>query len=196
MNPWIQVYGGGRYYPLNPQAEHIDINVIAHALSNICRYNGHCAWHYSVAQHSVLVSKLCDRRDAKWGLLHDAAEAFVCDVARPLKDTSAMAAYREIEDRNMLAVCSRFGLHEDEPESVYVADKETALAIEARAMMQPLDPGWAMWINGVDVPPHVKIERLTPAEARYTFMQRWHEVCAMECASVPSIEEQLAMGDD
>jgi hypothetical protein len=193
VNPWIQVYGGQRYYPLNPTPDMVDINTIAHALANICRYNGHCAWHYSVAQHSVLVSKLCDKRDAKWGLLHDAAEAYVCDIARPVKDHPALAGYCEIEDRNMLAVCRSFGLAEDEPESVRLADKETALAIEARALMQPLDKGWAVWLDGVDVPAHVKIERLTPAEARVAFLSRWAELSAVVEVN-PGMDAEMIMG--
>ncbi len=81
---WFQTYKGNRFYPYKPEKIIIDIEEIAHALSNRCRWGGHSLEFYSVAQHSVLVSRNCPQSPT-WGLLHDAAEAYYPDIPRPLK---------------------------------------------------------------------------------------------------------------
>ena len=59
--------------------------------------------------------------------------------------------------------------------------------------MQPLDKGWAVWLDGVDVPAHVKIERLTPAEARVAFLSRWAELSAVVEVN-PGMDAEMIMG--
>ena len=77
---------GRRVHIAAPLPEEIDVEDIAHALSHTCRFAGHVPVYYSVAQHSVLVSELIEgRRAALWGLLHDASEAYLHDLTRPLK---------------------------------------------------------------------------------------------------------------
>ena len=99
---------GHAFWPLDPRPEEIHIADIAHALSHMCRYAGHCREPYSVAQHSVLVSRALPREFALWGLLHDASEAYVVDVPRPLKPF--LQGYEDIEKRVMAAVVKCFGL--------------------------------------------------------------------------------------
>jgi len=87
---WIATYTGGRFYPLDPRPEDVCIADIAHSLSQICRFNGQTLQFYSVAQHSVLVSKLLGQGGPSpihefMGLKHDAAEAYLCDLVRPIK---------------------------------------------------------------------------------------------------------------
>ncbi|MFG0247924.1 MAG: phosphohydrolase, partial [Phycisphaeraceae bacterium JB051] len=77
---WIQTYTGKAFYPLREDPGIIDIRDIAHALSLQCRFNGHCSDFYSVAQHSVHVSEVVPQAFALWGLLHDAAEAYMSDL--------------------------------------------------------------------------------------------------------------------
>src|SRR5579872_2947230 len=83
--PWIQTASGLEFPLFEPRLDAINIEDIAHGLSMICRFTGQCARFYSVAEHSVHVSHLVPREDAAWGLLHDAAEAYLGDVASPLK---------------------------------------------------------------------------------------------------------------
>ena len=82
---WMEVYSGKAIDPLNLKPEDIRITDIAHALSNICRYGGHCAHFYSVAEHSVRVADIVPIGIGLAALLHDAAEAYLGDVIRPLK---------------------------------------------------------------------------------------------------------------
>lgn len=105
---WFQTHTNRRFYPDDPRVEDIVIDDIAHSLARICRYNGHVHEHYSVAQHSVLVSDILEPELKMLGLLHDAAEAYIGDVIRPLK--VLLPDYQKIEARVEDAVCERFGL--------------------------------------------------------------------------------------
>jgi len=127
----MHTYSGRKFYPLDPDVNDICLEDIAHALSLICRYGGHCPEHYSVAQHSVLVSLTCNPADAAWGVLHDGAEYVLGDMIRPLKHHPAMEAYRHAEDAVLRAICVRFGLPLVMPGSVSWADRQV-LATEAR----------------------------------------------------------------
>ena len=82
---WIITYSGKKFYHLAPSAEMVDIVDIAHALSLTCRWTGHTRYHYSVAQHSWYFSYLVPKEFALSALLHDASEAYLGDMNRPLK---------------------------------------------------------------------------------------------------------------
>jgi len=125
MGDWMQTFGGRQFWPLDPRPEEIFLDDIAHALSLQCRYAGHCLEFYSTAQHSVLLARAV--RDAggtmneqRWALLHDAPEAYLVDVPRPLK--GHLVGYREAEDRVMAAVAERFGLSPAMPSIVHEFD--------------------------------------------------------------------------
>ena len=128
---FIQTYSGIEFYPLDPRIEEVKLLDIAHALSNICRFTGHCNEFYSVAQHSVLVSQYVSEENALWGLLHDASEAYICDIARPVKKSLEMKPYKEIEKRLMNVIAKTFNLSEDEPKEVKEIDTKM-LRTEAR----------------------------------------------------------------
>lgn len=137
---WMQTYTGGRFYPMDPRPEDIRPEDIAHALSLICRYGGHVQRFYSVAEHCLLVSKAVPAELALWGLLHDATEAYVGDMVRPLK--VSMPEYRAAEDRVMEAVAERFGLHTAVmPAEVKAADNRVLLD-ERAAVMRPTSDDW------------------------------------------------------
>jgi len=120
MDGYIITYTGRKFYPLDPRPEDVDITDIAHALSHQCRWSGHTKQFFSVAQHSILVSRLCDKSDALWGLLHDSTEAYLIDVPRPLK--LKMPDYRRYEAALMGVICDVFGLDREMPASVKNAD--------------------------------------------------------------------------
>jgi hypothetical protein len=87
---------------------------IAHALANVCRFQGHTNRHYSVAEHSLYVADLlslwgCGRMTILGGLLHDASEAYIADLASPLKHDAFGKSYRDVEQSVMEKVAARFG---------------------------------------------------------------------------------------
>lgn len=139
-NSWIQTYTGKKFFPLDPDPDLICIEDIAHALANLCRYGGHSKMFYSVAQHSLIVSRMSTNYPLH-GLLHDASEAYLGDMVRPLKHLPEMAPYREAEDRLQSMIFERFGLDRFMPEEVYRNDK-VALANEIATfeIMAPAHP--------------------------------------------------------
>ena len=157
---WIQTFSGRRVCPFNPAVEDLAIEDIAHALSLICRYGGHVRRFYSVAQHSVLVSRLVAPEHAAWGLLHDASEAYLADVVTPVK--RFMANYQETETGLMRAVAARFGLGWPQPHEVTWIDRGM-LRVERRDLMGParLD---------------MRIEPWDPARAEEEFLERFGEL--------------------
>ncbi len=166
---WIQTYSGKRFTPLNPNISAIDILDIAHALSNICRFTGHSEF-YSVAQHSVLVSYICNQENAFHGLMHDSSEAYCQDIASPIKKMPEFNTYREIEKKIQLAIATKFGFSHIEPEDVKKADL-LLLATEQRDVMSAHRSDWNLNIE----PLPFKIIPLAPTEAKNLFLKRFHE---------------------
>jgi hypothetical protein len=167
---WLQTYMGREYWPLDPRADEVNIIDIAHALSNLCRYTGHCNRFYSVAEHSVLVSHIVPPEHALVGLLHDATEAYVNDLARPLK--RHLPEYKAIEELNWRAVSEHFfGYVMDIPQAVHDADN-AILMTEHAALMRSQIP--AVGITGTA--PDVKIVGYSPGVAKAMFLERFRHL--------------------
>ncbi len=104
----------GSYFDLeSPTPEQIDLKSIASALSKICRFGGHCPNFYSVAEHCIhcviqAAKRGVDRDGLIAILLHDATEAYVGDMVRPLK--AMLPGYSEVESRIEAAIGKRFGV--------------------------------------------------------------------------------------
>ena len=177
MRPYFRTYTGRHVHPLDPQPEEISIFDVAHSLSQICRFLGHTEGFYSVAQHSVLVSRHVPNEDALWGLLHDASEAYLCDLPAPIKHDPQMSIYRIAEDRLMLAVCERYGLRPEMPESVKLADK-VLLATEFRDVTTLDDPEWVRMNIGAEPLATYHIASWAPAYAESMFLNRFEELTA------------------
>jgi 5'-deoxynucleotidase YfbR-like HD superfamily hydrolase len=122
----MQTYTGKLIDLANFRPSDVRLPDISHALASINRFTGHCRVPYSVAQHSVLVSELTPPEHALWGLLHDASEAYLGDVATPLK--SMLPGYRELEESVQRAIATYFGLGWPVPAAVHLADKQALLA--------------------------------------------------------------------
>lgn len=123
---WIQTFTGNIFHPLDPRPDEVHIEDIAHALSLLCRWQGHCQTFYSVAQHSVLVSGALPAKYQLWGLLHDAAEAYLNDIASPIK--RHMPVFVEIENKVLRAVAEKFSLIWPMPPEIKREDEEILLA--------------------------------------------------------------------
>jgi hypothetical protein len=103
----IRTFTGIYMNVFEPTCEMICIEDIAHALSMQCRFGGHLPEYYSVAQHSFLCSSLIGEKYALDALLHDASEAYLLDIPRPIK--KRLSNYKEIEDRLMTLIAVEFG---------------------------------------------------------------------------------------
>jgi hypothetical protein len=106
---WICTFSGEQFDPFDPDPAKIKIEDIAHALSNICRFTGHSKVFYSVAEHSVWASRYAPMDLRLAALLHDASEAYLMDLARPIKHHPDMKLYREVEQKVEQAVATKFG---------------------------------------------------------------------------------------
>ena len=190
IGDWIQTYSLKQFWPLDPRPEDVCIEDIAHALSMMCRFTGHVHHFYSVAEHSVRVSIEAERLArqgylerseapwetyvatvARWGLLHDASEAYLVDVARPVKRLPEMAAYVRAEYAVQMAICRHFGIGEIEPGEVKVADRALCYT-EARDLFPGVHPAWKWQAE----PLPERIEPLTPYAAKALFLARFAEV--------------------
>ena len=136
---WILTKTGRRFDLLMPMADQVSTLDIAHALANICRFNGHTKHHYSVAQHCLLVASIVPAEQQLAALLHDATEAYVGDMVRPLK--ALLPDYSAIEHGIWLAICERFNLEPELPTYVHAADM-IALATERRDLMPEHGESW------------------------------------------------------
>lgn len=170
--PYTGTWLRGRFYPLDPRPEEVKIEDIAAGLSKQCRFNGHIDRFYSVAEHSVIASTLTtDIHLAKWLLMHDAPEAYIGDMVRPLK--AVIPQFQEIEDRIMTAIAERVGLDGDMPAEVKTIDN-----IMCSTEKRDLIPGSPPWkgmppaIQGMVIPER----EVRPEEARIMFMRRFHEL--------------------
>lgn len=183
---WINTFTGKRFHPLDPDPELIDIRDIAHGLAAKARYAGHTREPYNVAQHSVIVSlHVLDRDQSLWGLLHDASEAYLPDVPKPLKILPAMAAYREAEARLMLAVCQRFGLDPEEPAIVKEIDRRM-LPTEASQLFDRRHPAWRDRVE----PLPIMIDVWSASDAERWFLERYEFLTGTVLLTLPeSIHE-------
>jgi hypothetical protein len=165
---FIQTFKGN-FFDFSQMHKHpLDIEDIAHALSQVCRFGGHCREFYSVAQHSVYVSQMC-KEFPMAGLLHDATEAYVGDMVSPLK--RRIPEYRQHEMWLWLVLARQFGLPKEMPAEVKRAD-EVMLAAEARDLM-----GFDATIWGIaSAPESIRIEPWPCKLAERYFLERFHSL--------------------
>lgn len=137
---FIRTFSGKLVDPVNLTPDDICIEDIAHALSNQCRFSGHVRKFYSVAEHSVRVMKKCNL-DPLSALLHDASEAYLVDLPRPLKYHPQFAFYKKVEEQVQNVICTRFALYakiKSVADEIHIADKRM-LATEMAGLMNRQD---------------------------------------------------------
>lgn len=171
----IKTFSGITFSFLDPKPNMVQIDDIAQGLSNVCRFAGQSSEFYSVAQHSVLVSRLVPKPLARWGLLHDAAEAYIGDMARPLK--RCLPEYKKIELGIMRVIVYRFDLEWPEPPDVKSADIY-ALALEGARFMAGREDEYGIAncskkVSGMAVNALVSMK---PTEGKRLFMDRFREL--------------------
>lgn len=171
---WMQTFTGKAFsFPVTQDM--LCIEDIAHSLAYTCRYNGHATRFYSTAEHSVLISRWLEETYgsielARSGLMHDAGEAYVCDVPRPLK--RQLSKYHDFEHEVNLAIEKWLGLDEElglEPSQVKEADWRI-LGDEKAVLMAPEPQDWYLSPAG---PLGVKIECWSPERAYSEFLDAY-----------------------
>lgn len=173
VRPTIMTVGGHYFHYADPLSEAgMDIESIAQALANTCRFCGHVKKFCSVAEHSVWVSRLC--KDYPYaGLMHDASEAYLNDMPSPIK--AHIPGYKEWEHFIMQRLAAFHDFTYPVPDEVKRADRRMLLT-EARKNTSSGDDGtWRLW--GFDAEPlgNLNIPQCwSPEEARKTFLNRYY----------------------
>ncbi len=168
-------YSGSQFWPLDPRSEEIHLADIAHHLAMTCRYGGAVTTFYSVAEHAVLVSLHVPSWCAQEALFHDAAEAYVGDLVRPLKHQPELKAFREAEDRIYPLVMERFGITStpevraaiSEVDDRIIADEVAALMIRPEKYAERYPVGRQLGCV---------IRSLDPVAAESLFLSRFIEL--------------------
>jgi len=163
---FITTYTGKKIHYLDPQPDEIDIEDIAHSLSMTCRFSGHCKKFYSVAEHSVRVADIVPLKLRLQALLHDAAEAYITDIPRPIKEVFGLRSCEELILHRILA---KYGIQGISP-TIRRADN-ILIATEARDLMANMND-WASL-------PEPLIEKISPlkweaAEELFLFRFQWY----------------------
>lgn len=176
---YIRTFSGRKFWPLDPRPEDVCIEDIAHALSNNCRWGGHAHRFYSVAQHSLFVAHWLPTLEA---LMHDASEAYILDMPRPIK--RQMPEYSAIEDNLMKCIAERFDFPYPFPKQVKAAD-DFALYYEKSQLFPNSNPQEVLSDAAVDfffekqILPEDEMRYLTsfiPLEAEKQFLARFSDL--------------------
>ena len=165
----IALHDGDFFDFADPESHNFNIATIGHSLSHLCRFTGHTIRHYSVAEHSVLVSRLVPDELAFGALMHDAAEAYLGDVSSPLK--ALLPEYKALEERVERAIAAFFSL--DFPLHPLIKSADKALyREELRQMTNGHDNLWHVDQPKVDV----MITGMQPKDAKNFFLSRFAEL--------------------
>lgn len=157
MTDYITTYTGIHFIPTQPEADGVEIKDIAHALSYICRGNGHLKSFFSVGQHCIYCSREAEARGYSdrvilGCLLHDASEAYLSDVPRPFK--KRLPQYHEWEEALLQVIYTKYlgsDLTEEEKKLIKQIDDDLLFYDLKELLNEPQD--------GNEPVLHVKIER-------------------------------------
>lgn len=167
IGPTILLSSGSYFDFEAPETSVFTINDIAHGLAMTCRFAGQCRRFYSVAQHSVHVSENVPHEHAYQALMHDASEAFVGDMAKPLK--VMLPEYVAIEKRVERAVFARFNVATPLPPTVKEADIVMLVTEQHQLMRNRDDWQYCRGRQPLDFP----IPAWPPDEAKARFLARF-----------------------
>jgi 5'-deoxynucleotidase YfbR-like HD superfamily hydrolase len=171
---YVSTFSGNRFYPLEPSIDHVAIEDIAHGLAYQCRFNGQTCEFYSVAQHSLVVAALVPPHLRLAALLHDASEAYVGDMVKPLK--VLLPAFAGIEDKVSALIAAAFDLDFSDYAPIKRADL-IALATEKRDLMPHSTERWA-YLDDVKALPE-PIVAMDPRAAKQAFLAEFARLVAL-----------------
>jgi len=186
---WFVTYTGRRFYPFDPRVADIDIKDIAHSLSLQTRWLGHCKTHYSIASHSLACARVAEMgaqppEVVRWCFMHDASEAYVGDVIRPIKrslwvadgpntvEDIRMFPFKTVEDRIHKLIAERFKLPWSMPAMVHEIDNRMLMTEALHLTNYMRDPHWVHEKPWADVKPYagdhvLLLQSMTSAEEAF-----------------------------
>ena len=158
---------------LDPDPADISLFDIAHNLSHLCRFNGATKYRYSVAQHSLFVSRLVSPQHALQALMHDATEAYLGDVVKPLKEL--LPDYQTLEDRMWASICEALGIEPYLTEEVHRGDVSAYLKERVTLIGKPIleDPDYHRYVGQLIIDEEIPGDQ-DPNEVKQEFMTRFH----------------------
>lgn len=196
----IMLVSGELYNLADPSGSKLTLNDIAHGLGMVCRFAGQASRFYSVAEHCVHVARLVPPQLGRAALLHDAAEAIIGDVSRPLK--AMLPDYRTVEARIEFDIVDRFTPHGQPMIDIrHPAIKAADLAmcaVEAWFLMPPHPAYWA----GIGADPDMvekararcRLNYDRPEYAAAAWLRAWHHYGHLE-AELAAVHQVTGMDD-
>lgn len=176
---WIQTFTNRKFHILRPTEDEVDILDIAHALSNLCRFTGHVVDFYSVAEHCYFASKIVAPEFAMEALLHDASEAYISDLNRPLKHyTEAGRYYLEVEKNIEEVIARKFRI--PHPMSPKVKDVDNMMLYAEKAQIMPPMEWDTRWSETQEAAT-VQLRCYAPREIERIFLERF---TAIRCGKI------------
>jgi uncharacterized protein len=171
MDSWMETFGGHTVQLMTPSVDDIRIEDIAHHLALQCRFNGACRVFYSVAQHSINVAELLPKWCKLEGLLHDAAEAYIGDVTRPMKEVLDSSVLPMVEATFNQVIANKFLLKQDATTDLLVKDADwIMLKSEAQALMRTRGYAWNFPGTGITPVPIGRCWDWAEAKERFLLM--------------------------
>jgi len=122
---YMTTCSGGKFYPQDPRESDIKLDDIAHALSQLCRYGGHLKRFYSVAEHCIHICRAAPMEFKREALMHDASEAYLVDMPRPIK--AMMPQYTVLEKGIERVIANKFRLRYPWPPEIKALDNAILL---------------------------------------------------------------------
>lgn len=180
MDNWIGTNSGKRISLSQPSIEDICIEDIATGLANTCRFGGQIGRWYSVAEHAIKVASMVPDHLKMQALLHDATEAYICDIPTPLK-WELGDAYAQIENRLALAIGHRFRLGDSLANlhpTIKIADRAVLMA--ERDNLQSSPQRWNDEFEQSIRMPGFAHQHLHADSARDAFMLAYNRYLSME----------------
>jgi hypothetical protein len=169
---WIETYSGVPFDIFLHTQEDIRIEDIAHSLAHQCRYSGHTAEFYSVAEHSVWMSYLVKESEAFLALMHDSTEAYLSDVARPIK--FLIPRYYELESILWHSIAKKYSLPSELPDTIKRMDLAMLKTEKESLLTGDCPREWESLIGVTAADFHV--ECWTHKQAYNRFIKRFKEL--------------------
>lgn len=168
----IRTYTGKIVNILDVKVEDIDIEDLAHSMSNICRYTGHSTFYYADALHSVYVSQKCEPPYRLHGLLHDTSGCFLGDMHGPLKHSKHMKWYYQHEKNKIMPVIAQaFGIVYTKEIDIHVKERDNR--VFATEVSQVVTRPWPVEYEPY---PDLKIKALSPLKAKQVFLTEFYKL--------------------